>query len=197
MRFSSLLITLLVLGSSLGCRYNDEKLEVSSHSFYLAYEVDFKYFSENLPGITPIMFDCYFNVVNNTAKPVLLNFSSTTGNDYFFTADSLVLILLPFQDTILLQPSANRIIRTKFPYRKSKMINSKMKGSSMEEITRSASEIDFYFNSGLGSDEAGSVVVDKSKLFVYFLFTDTTITCTPQGCGPYIDPITILGGRGN
>ncbi|QLH32796.1 MAG: hypothetical protein HWD62_10555 [Cyclobacteriaceae bacterium] len=163
-------------------------MEVKAHSFYLSYEVNFRDFNENLPATTPIEFNCYFDVVNNTNKPLsvdfvynnndVIEFTSDTDGDYFYTissGDSMV-ALRPLHRNATILPDSSQIVPTEFPYRESNKLKEVVKGVSMEQITEKVSDINFFFK----RNGADLIEVNKSDLYVYFMFSDTSITCTPK-----------------
>lgn len=207
MKLINVIIALLLIGGSVRCKRENESLGINAHSFYLGYEVDLEYFRGNLPDITPIEFKCYFNAVNNTNKPISLNFIYNNNDvvdfnpdkgDYFYAMalnDSATVFLKPLHRLAVIPSGSNQIVPVKFPYRESEKVNSAIKGASLEQIAERVSNIDFFFKRNAHSKSADVIEVDKRDLYVYFMFRDTSITCTQSGCVPYIDPATLYKGK--
>jgi hypothetical protein len=201
-------VILLLSGSSIllivGCQPEErEDIEIKSRFFVLGYELDFKSYKDSLHEITPIDIDCDFEFVNHTneKKDFYFNYNNSSVDNFdrsqkgalFYTiANDSIIALQPLQESATIRPQDHSIVTVKFRYRVSGSLRDSLKGNSMEQITSKVSNIDLFFKR-LSATDLDSLRIQPDDLHVYFMFNDTSITCSPKkGCVPFIDPIVLL-----
>jgi hypothetical protein len=205
MKLINVITILLLSGSSIlllvGCqKEKKEDIQIKSKFFLLGYELDFKSCKDSLHEITPIDIDCYFDFVNRSDKKLNLHFNynnssvgkfddSQIGALFYTMANDSVIALQPLHKSATIQTQDHLIVPVKFRYRVSDSLRNSLRGNSMEQITSKLLGIPFFFKKE--SSNVDSIKVSNEDLYVYFMFSDTSITCSSRGCTSYIDPLLL------
>lgn len=173
-------------------------LNVSSMFYLVNYECDFKEFVGKSNCSLPVDIACYFGFVSRdkdrkiyfskswtefmsnkkSASSVIVSYKSISDSSYF---------LIPLEEHATLKDGKPEVVPFSLKFGEAQHRRDFFSGQDLMSVNLNARRLSFSVH---GVNDWGSQTanfISSDDLHVYFIFNDTTITCTKNNCYPYID----------
>lgn len=205
MKLSKGIIVFLKIGISLSvffsCQRSDEIVESTFEAtslFYLIdYECDYEEFKNRSNCLLPVEIACYFRLVNKGENKKIYfssnwiefksmkNLSSIIVNCNSDSSSSCFLI--PLEQHKFVANAESLIVPFRLKFKQLQNKKDFFVGNDLLEVNKNARDLRFYIHEISERYENTVDSISNIGLHLYFVFNDTTITCTNKQCYPYID----------